>query len=743
MKTLPTAWRRLAAAGLLAAALLGAASSACAEPVAASEPGARPRVALVLSGGGARGFAHIGVLRALRELHVPVDIVVGTSMGAVIGGAYASGRSLEDLERIVSTTDWDRVLADRPPRDELAYRRREEDLLLPSRIEFGVSWRGLSLPPATAGNAALELALSRLLGERAHDLPSNALPVMFRSVASDLLTGELVELKETPLFQALRASLSLPRVFAPVRTEGRLLVDGGLVRNLPVDLARSMGADVVIAVNVGTPLSPEAEMSSSIGVAQQMLNILTEQNVQRSLRELEPRDILISPELGRLSFLDFGSYEQSIRAGEEATQRAASRLQALALPPTDYAALETKRLGGVDSGAPAALPLARLEVQGARHVDAQALARQTELQQGRPVTVDEVRDAAARLYGRGDLQSVEATVTDDDGQRSVQMKVTEADWARNRLRLGLELASDFSDNNTFSLAAMYVASSLNAWGAELRATGRVGSRRSLELEWWQPLGAGSPWYVAPVLTYEAAPDDLFDKGLRVARYEFEGRQLSLGVGRQLSNWGDVRMGLTRVVGTARLIVPEDTEQRPAAATQWFVRAVADTLDSLSFPTRGALVEANFMGPVRRRDPGAEQAQVIALGAASKGLWAGHVYGEWAHATSGNAPSALGGFLRLSGTQPNSVQGSTVALGRIVLARRIGMLATPFGGAVRAGASLELGGAVGPGEIFRFSTLKQSSSAFLSADTRFGPLYLATGTTQTGASTFYVFLGPIW
>ena len=275
--------------------------------VAPIAPAARPRIALVLSGGGARGFAHIGVLRALRAQRIPVDMVVGTSMGSVVGGAYAAGASIADLEKMARQTDWDRVVADRPAREDLEFRRREEDVLLPSRIEFGVTGDGVSLPPSAAGNAALERTISRLLPAGTRDRPVSQLALPFRSVASDLVTGNQVDLIDTPLFLTMRASLAVPGVFAPVRVNGRLVVDGGLVRNLPVDLALKMGADIIIAVNVGTPLAPEKNLGSAFGVAQQMINILTEQNVQRSVKELRAQDILIAPPLNGVGFLEFRS----------------------------------------------------------------------------------------------------------------------------------------------------------------------------------------------------------------------------------------------------------------------------------------------------------------------------------------------------------------------------------------------------------------------------------------------------
>ena len=176
----------------------------------------------MLSGGGARGFAHVGVLRVLEELNVPVDMVIGVSMGAVVGGAYAAGRSVERLEQFVRRTDWDSIVADRPPRDDLAFRRRQDDLLVPSRIEFGVSRQACRCrrrPPATPRSSRPWHACCR---PARRDQPVNRLPLPFRTVASDLLTGELVELNDTPLFMSMRASLSVPGVFAPVRVNDRL-----------------------------------------------------------------------------------------------------------------------------------------------------------------------------------------------------------------------------------------------------------------------------------------------------------------------------------------------------------------------------------------------------------------------------------------------------------------------------------------------------------------------------------------
>ena len=735
--------RLVLAAGVMAAAV----PASAADPVTPA-PLARPRVALVLSGGGARGFAHIGVLRVLRELHVPVDIVVGTSMGSVVGGAYAAGASVDELSRMARETDWDQVVADRPARDQLAYRRREEDSLLPSRIEFGVHRDGIALPPSAAGNAALEQALGRVLPAGTRDLPSSQLALPFRSVASDLLTGEAVELVDTPLFLTMRASLAVPGVFAPVRVNDRLVVDGGLVRNLPVGMAHSMGADIVIAVNVGTPLAPEKSLGSALGVAQQMLNILTEQNVQRSLRELAPQDILIAPELADVSFLDFSHVQSAIAAGEKAARALAPRLQALALDESAYAQFENRRLAP-PALADTALPVGKVTahvVEGASRINPAVLAAQSGIKPGKPATLSQVQEAAGTLYGRGDLARVETDVSDADGKRNVDIRATAAPWATSRLRVGLELASDFNDANSFAMRLMYVRTSVNAWDAEVRVLLGIGDRRDAGIQFWQPLGVGSKWYVAPSLQYGASTGDIFSSGRRLNRTAYNVSSASLVLGRELGNWGDVQVGVRRQSAGSRVIVPEQDFTDKTYDTTQFVRYRVDTLDSLGFPSRGVLLDASLeRSPAGAIGQSLARSSIVGMAALHTENWAGHVYAEWAHAQSGAAPLSLGGFLRLSGTTADSIQGRTIAFSRLVLARRVGMLPLTLGGAVRAGFSLETGGGFDqPLSLYlKSSSRKQAGSAFLSVDTRFGPAYLGAGATQDGNRTLYLFLGPIW
>lgn len=705
----------------------------------------RPKVALVLSGGGARGFAHVGVLRVLKELRIPVDYVIGTSMGAVIGGAYAAGRSVEEIEDIVRSTSWDSVLADRPARDALDFRRREEDVRLPSRIEFPITKSGITLPPSAAGNSALEQALTRLLPNGMNSEHVNHLPIPFRSVASDLVTGEMVELIDTPLFLTMRASLAVPGMFAPVHINNRLVVDGGLVRNLPIDMARKMGADIIIAVNVGTPLAQEKELGSAISVAQQMLQILTEQNVQRSIKELSAKDVLVAPDLAGINFLDFDEYHNAMLAGDIATRQMEGKLKHLSTSSAEYQRYELLRTAEI-SAPDQTLRVAKIEIKGTQHINPAILIAQSDLHIDEWTSEEKIRQTTGKLYGRGDLDHVEVEIQDNMDDRTVVIKTHEAVWGRNRLRVGLELSSDFKDSHQFSLGAMHVASSLNDWGAELRVAGKIGSDRLLGGQFFQPLAAGSKWYVAPAIQSGTSASDYFSKGLRVKRLGYQSTSIDLPIGRQFGNWGDASLGFHRERAQVKTLLPEVVGSTlDVFQSKQFLQFRVDTLDSLAFPTRGNMLVMNWERSLAL-DVGKKailNSSVIGMSAFKNGEWAGHVYGEWARSQGDFAPLKLGGFLRLSGTPADSLSNKTIALGRVVAAHRIGSMPAAFGGAVRLGFSAELGAGFGEKESVKWSKINRSVSGFVSFDTRFGPLYFGAGATQNSSSTFYLFLGPIW
>ncbi|MFI4914685.1 MAG: patatin-like phospholipase family protein, partial [Steroidobacterales bacterium] len=283
---------RLTKITILTGLLLCSAYAAAAQT---QEPAHRPRIGLVLSGGGARGAAHIGVLKALDELHVPVDAIAGTSMGAVVGGLYASGMSGAEIERALGSLDWQNAFRDRPPRTELDYRRKEEDRQFLVNLPLGLHGKKLVIPKGLLQGQKLTQVLRRLTLPVARITDFDQLPTRFRAVATDLETGEATVLRDGDLTTAMRASMSVPGLFAPTEYRGRLLVDGGLAENLPIDIAREMGVDVLIVVDAGYPLQSRENLQTLASITNQMLAILVRRDASRQLATLGPRDVVLRP----------------------------------------------------------------------------------------------------------------------------------------------------------------------------------------------------------------------------------------------------------------------------------------------------------------------------------------------------------------------------------------------------------------------------------------------------------------
>src|SRR5690348_14592146 len=299
------------------------------------EPG-RPRIGLVLSGGGARGAAHIGVLKVLEENHVPIDAIAGTSMGAVVGGLYASGLNAADVERVMQSVDWQDAFRDRPPRSDLNFRRKLEDQNFLVKFPLGLKGKQFRLPRGLVQGQKLTQTLRALTLPVAQIQRFDDLAIPFRAIATDIVTGDRVVLDHGDLTTAMRASLSAPGVFAPVEADDRMLVDGGLSSNLPVDVAREMGVDVLIVVDCGFPLLERNKLDSVATVTNQMLAILIRHNAADQRKTLTSRDVIIDPALGDFSSLDFTEHAKAMKLGEQAARGAEQRLAALGVPAGEF-----------------------------------------------------------------------------------------------------------------------------------------------------------------------------------------------------------------------------------------------------------------------------------------------------------------------------------------------------------------------------------------------------------------------
>src|ERR1700720_2981391 len=267
---------------------------------AANPPAHRPRIGLVLEGGGALGLAHIGVLKWLEENRIPVDMIAGSSMGALVGGTYATGESPDQIANLISSIKWHEVLRGATRYKDLSFRRKEDRQDYPNAFEFGLK-QGAQFPSGFNSGQQVGLILDHVGLPYSEMKSFDELPIPFRCVATDLVAGDSYVFDHGSLAEAMRASMSLPAFFTPVRERNRVLVDGGLVNNLPVDVARQMGADIVIAVHLALPrLDPNAPLSS-VTVLQRSANVSIAVN---ELRSMEDADILLKADAERFTMTD-------------------------------------------------------------------------------------------------------------------------------------------------------------------------------------------------------------------------------------------------------------------------------------------------------------------------------------------------------------------------------------------------------------------------------------------------------
>jgi NTE family protein len=572
---------------------------------------------------------------------------------------------------------------------------------------------------------------------------------VYRAVATDMLSGEMVTPADVSLFTAMRASMSVPGVFAPITVDGRVLGDGGLVRNLPVELARELGADVVIAVNLGTPLGGPEVLETALGMAQQMIAILTEQNVARSLRELQPQDVLVTPELGEAGFLAFDRIGPNIEAGMAAARAQATRLAPLAVSPEGWTEYRRRRTGVhealVKTPPTASAVRSKATSPGGRR---RPVLADLQIGPGVALTPHSISDAAARLTRELEAERVETVVMGDGPTREVVLLPIVSPQAGSRLRLGLDLSADLARSSEFILSGLYTRGALNVAGGEWRTLARIGAVNELQTEWFQPLAAGSPWFVGARLGYVGDDVTVYEEGSLRPGFVARARMGtgSVALGRRLSDKGKARLGVQYRRLKLQTAIPDTGESFALSEHSLFGDIRFDTLDSLAFPTRGFLLAlaVEDLGRADDSDPvsGRFDSRIDALYAARSGLWAGHVYAAGLRsALNVTVPLALGGFLRLSGAPADSVVGERIAFGRAALARQVATLPATFGGAVRVGLSLEAGKASPAGGLSA-STLRSAGSLFAMLETRFGPVYVALGHTRHVGSAAYLFLGSV-
>ena len=707
-------------------------------PGGAAEPD-RPRVGLVLSGGGALGLAHIGVLRALEEMHVPIDCVAGTSMGAIMGGLYAAGYSPAELEELAATLDWNSFVRDAPDRRHLPFRRKIDDLTYLTRWEFGVSKHGIVLPQSVVGGQRLGTEL-RLLALRAAGIDDfDRMPLPFRAVAADAANGETVVLAGGDLATALRASMAVPGLFAPVERDGRLLVDGGVVANLPVEAARAMGAEIIIAVDLREPLSARERPESVAGVVSQSLDALSRREVQRALADA---DIVIRPAVGEWGLLDFQVANELIERGLTAARSESAALRALAIDDSAWSLQLARQRRETPE-----IVVRGLRVEPGPGLPAAAVRRAVHTEVGSVLDPAGLGGDLERLWELGVFETVDFALRPaPQGDWELEIFGHPKPWGPNFLRTGVSLASDLEGTSSFNLLGAVTMTGLDRRGRELKFQAQLGNIPILTGELYQPLSDGQVPFIA-VGAQAGERKQKLPFADRTVQYRLLGLRAYADFGLALGRWGEARLGYHYYATQSWAFGnrPRDLPDLDRNDTGLGGSLIFDQLDRINFPRRGLLFTASYHAA--RKTLGADQdyrrLDLQTVAAASRGRHSLVALAHGQSALGGELPASewigVGGLFSLSGLPPGEVVGSYGGSAALLYLFRLGRL-PKWGDGIYAGVSLETGNAWRTADEIEMSDLRQAYALVFGADTLLGPVYLAHGHSDDGSDSFYLYLG---
>lgn len=710
-------------------------------PAAAETSEAGEKIGLVLSGGGARGLAHIGVLHVLEEEGIRPDVITGTSMGAIIGALYASGYRAAEIEQIARDMNWLDTFTDASPRHHQPYTLRQLEAGLSTDLRLSVTREGISFPRGAIQGQKLGLVLDHLFIRDGRPLTFEQLPISFAAVAADLETGEAVVLDRGEVATAVRASMSIPGALEPVELDGRMLVDGGIVDNMPVSLAREMGADRIIAVDVGAPLLSRDEIRSVFSVAQQTSGFLVRLNTLEQRDSLTAEDTLVVPQLDGLSSLAFNQAESLMSAGLDAANDVYSTQTTLA-GERDSADVPQ------DSGRPI---VSFIDITNNSVVADAVVLGLLHQRVGHALDRARLDQDVSRLYGLDYFSQVRYRVVTDARGTGLEIICQGRQSGNTWLKLGMELASDFRGNSDFSVGASLRAAGLNRLGGTAFSRFEVGTDSEIEFRFLQPLDHRLRYFVEPALGYRTRIYDIYLSGLQdepFARYQTVGRWSSLALGRLL--WGEVaevRAGVFRERGELDFRAGLNAGEDDYDDGYYFAALGWDSLDDLGFPASGVrtTLRQERRDPNLRAEERFERTKFAGTLALSRGhttlLLEGRAEVSSVDSYSGIDVSWIGGFLELSGLPPRSRFGPHKALVRGVMYRRMDQQgALPLGLPVYLGGSVEKGNVWFDRDEISWDSAISAGSLFVGARTFFGPAFLAYGATSEGDYSVSLFLG---
>jgi NTE family protein len=545
-----------------------------------------------LAGGGAKGAAHIGVLKVLEEMHVPVDCIAATSMGAVVGGGYAAGLSANELEQFLKGVDWKSVIGGVGNRQLEPVEQKRATGAASFRLEVAVKNRRLVGPAGLVKSSSIESVLRAYVAQARAVEDFDDLPIPFRAVATDMLSGTMVVLDRGDIATAMRASMAIPGAFSPVTTEQYVLSDGGIVRNLPVDVARDTCADVVIAVTLKKPVVTRDQLRGALQLASRSMDVMLEANETLQLQSLTDRDVRIDVDVGDIGFAEFTRAAETIPFGEAAARQAAARLAHLALPEQEYAQWRqrvTMRQGIQTT-------VADVRFEGLKRVNPEYLSSITRIRPGDKVTGDTINQDARRMSVVEGIATVDYHLAGDPERPVLVWRPTEDPLGADYLRLGLGLYMGGGGDIAFVLGVQQVRNWLNSLGGAWRNTLQIGTYSLLDSSFYQPLNVRQSVFIQPEVFISRSVEDVYNNDQRVATYLFIDRGLRLDAGANLSLNTQARLGYwidkrdTEVdTGLTTFPTTSATDAGPAATLSY------DSRDATAFATSGMAASAQYLG----------------------------------------------------------------------------------------------------------------------------------------------------
>lgn len=730
----PTAPRALTALLLMLASVAASPQ----EPVS-DRPARRPRVALALGGGSAKGIAHVGVLQWLEEHHVPVDAIAGSSSGAFIGGAYATGMPAAEILEMLTSTDWDLMLRPDIPYPLKSFRRKEDDREYSIKVEAGLR-HGFRLQSGLNSGHRIGLLLSRIALPYSTIESFDDLPVRFRCVATDLQKGGVVVLDRGPLAPALRAAMALPGTFDPVRLGGRLLVDGGILNNLPVDVARAMGAEVVIAVSVDVPDTDKPP--ETIGAVADRAVSLMMQDLNRPRQR--QADVVILPDLDGFTGGDFRKSEAIAERGYAA---AAAQADALIRYALDADAWEDYQRTRHERRRPRIGPVSFVEVTGVSEAAAAQIARRAEHDLAPIPGPTEIEPLLDRVIGLGRYASAMYDRRQRGGREGLGIEIRDKSYGPPFMRFSLDLDNENKDVNV-TLGSRVTLMDVTGLGSEWRVDTSLGSKLGVATELLQPVSGRGPLrrgvFLAPRGFYLRTSENLYADGELVAidTRQRLGAGLDLGwiFGRRTQIRAGYEAAYVRDVMRIGDLIPGTRGAEQSAR----VRVDYDGQDRAYFPTRGVRFTSGATWQVAAPDVAADFGRAEGRLSVAWPIARGHQMTLEADGgtTFGSTPKvlyqfSLGGPFRLGAFAPNALRGPHFLLGGVGYRTRLGRLPTLLGDRLYVTALVEMGSVF---DRLTGSRFEPSFTAGLAADTLFGPVFVGGSAGRNGAFRAYFLVG---